>query len=755
MKKQYFLIIAFLLSIGINAQTTPYWVWAKTAAGAGDETPTCIATDDLGNVYIAGKFNSPSLTLGAIVLTNNNAPTNDIFLVKYTAQGDVIWAKSFGAAGDEAANAIAVDASGNIYLTGEFNSNFLIFDGLVIPNQGSTDIFTVMLNTSGAVQWGRSFGGRLDESGLGITKDNNGNVILCGYVNSDTISFGSTTWYNISNSPLQSVVLKMDALGNPTWVRLPDTATQGNNIARGITTDNNGNIYITGEFSNNVWFPNNAPLFSAGGSDVYVTKYSTAGSPLWSKRYGSTGTEGGIGIKSDMSNNIYITGNYTSPTVTFGTTTALVNTASGGGSSDLFVVKIDANGGPIWATSGGGAYDDYATGICTDNSGNVAISANYGSQDISFGTTTILNTGYPGNYDLCVAQFNGSGTLNFVKAAGVTTFNDYCAAIATDISGNIYATGSFFNTFTNFGNLSITNSNPLFYSELYLAKILKMPTPAICQVTVDEASVYNEIYWDKTLFAANNIDSVIIYRETTINTYKRIAAIADTALSVFVDTVRSLYFPFTGDPNSGKNRYKIQLRDTIGNTSVLSPWHQTVFDNVTGGVHSFNDYAIEGVATPVPQLNAYLLERDDNNTGAWAAIAGNSQSPMNDPNYLSYPFAAWRIRTDWSIACDPSRININTTRSNIKKPTLISGIAEANNMEVVIISPNPANQLFVVTSATAMQMLVVYNTLGEIVYKNTNQAQQQKIEVSTWNQGVYFVEITNAQGRVVKKLVKE
>jgi Secretion system C-terminal sorting domain len=324
-------------------------------------------------------------------------------------------------------------------------------------------------------------------------------------------------------------------------------------------------------------------------------------------------------------------------------------------------------------------------------------------------------------------------------------------------NGNIGGATDTTYTASTGGNYSVIVSNGGICSTTSTAVVMN-PTPqapTICMVSVDNNSEHNNIYWDKTPY--NYITSFKIYRDTANNNYALVGTVPYWDESVFADTARFLYAA-NGDPNISSWRYKISMVDTCGTESPLSPYHQTMFLQNNSGNFSWNQYQIEGQSTPVAGLSQYSCDRDPFGLNQWAPFAtiSASSTAITDPDFAAYPNGSWRTKTIWNISCDPSRVNINTTRSNIKKPTTSININEYNSNGGVSLYPNPTNELFVVASAnSAIQNLVVYNALGEVVYKNTNQTQQQKIEVSTWNQGVYFVEITNEQGRVVKKLVKE
>lgn len=300
--------------------------------------------------------------------------------------------------------------------------------------------------------------------------------------------------------------------------------------------------------------------------------------------------------------------------------------------------------------------------------------------------------------------------------------------------------------------------------------------PQICTVTTDSLSQYNVIYWDKTPFAGGVVDSFIVYREVSANTYKTIATLAYTDSSFFVDTVRTRYtIPLAnGDPNKGTYRYKIQYKDTCGGYSQLSNYHNTIYIVYNGnGQFSWNPgYTIESTSNPV---NNYLLLRDDNGLGSWNTIASTSgtQNTLVDIAHASYPNGKWRVGTQWGIVCTPtfaatSKNNmevlttktINISRSNIKNnlPAII-GIKELEINGIVKVYPNPANSVLNIEwselLAADQPQVAVRNYLGMDIMRFTPEKNQMKVtfNISSLAAGLYFIEVQSNNYRSVKKVV--
>jgi len=277
------------------------------------------------------------------------------------------------------------------------------------------------------------------------------------------------------------------------------------------------------------------------------------------------------------------------------------------------------------------------------------------------------------------------------------------------------------------------------------------PLP-ICMVTVDDSSKYNQIIWDKPL--VTYIDSFIVYREITSNNYRQIGAVPYSALSEFTDTVRAKYFPFTGNPNAGTFRYKLQFRDTSGYYSQFSPYHNTLYVTQSSGTFNWNQYSIEGDTVPIPLLTAYVLYRDDNNTGNWHAVQGvsSTQTTVTDPDFALYPNGKWRVETTWGISCNPSK-TYSTSKSNVKSSGP-NGIETIFSTESVNIYPSPVSDNLTI-EVTLPSTIEISNIQGQLIKTLTSSGTKTNVDVSEFSNGVYVVEVRTEKGVAVKKFVKE
>jgi Tfp pilus assembly protein PilZ len=237
--------------------------------------------------------------------TLTNAGAYDIFIVKYDAAGNVVWAQSAGGAYSEMGSGLSSDANGYIYITGAFESDSITFGSFTLTNAdpGSTDIFVAKYDTAGNVVWAKSAGGNNYDAGYGISTDAYGKSYVTGYFSSGNIIFGSDTLINSGGADF--FVAKYDTAGNVDWAKSANGP--GGDDGYGISVDAGGNSYVTGMFWGTGIAFGSFTLTSAGDYDIFVVKYDAAGNVVWAKSAGGSDWDQGTGISTDANGNSYVT----------------------------------------------------------------------------------------------------------------------------------------------------------------------------------------------------------------------------------------------------------------------------------------------------------------------------------------------------------------------------------------------------------------------------------------------------------------
>src|SRR5439155_80341 len=313
--------------------------WATRAGGTGGDLGQGVAIDGSGNVLVAGYFTGtadfgggPATAIGSY----------DLFVAKYTGSGAYFWARHFGGTGLVVGQSVAVDANGDVAVTGYFTGT-VDFGGGPLTSAGSYDIFVMKLSgADGSPLWAKRFGSPNDDIGYGVAVDAGGNVLVTGYFR-DAADFGGG----------------------------PLTSTYG-----GITL-------FGAKFS-----AGGALLTSAGRHDGFVAKLSRPdGAHLWAKRFGSTNVDYGYAVAVDAGGNVAVTG-FFQGTVDFGGG-PLVSA----GLEDIFVEKLAGpDGAHLWSKRFGGTSTDYGYGVAIDGAGNV-LSTGYFQNSADFGGGPLTSAG--------------------------------------------------------------------------------------------------------------------------------------------------------------------------------------------------------------------------------------------------------------------------------------------------------------------------------------------------------------------------
>jgi hypothetical protein len=233
------------------------------------------------------------------------------------------------------------------------------------------------------------------------------------------------------------------------WANSAD-GSGGDDLGAAIDVDRWGNSYVTGNYNSPSLSFGSITLFNAGNDDMFLVKYDPKGNVIWARNAGGTGVEYGTGIAVDGSGNCYVVGYFNSATLTLGYQT-LINS----GGNDLFLVKYDAGGGVVWARNAGGVASELGYDVAVDTSGNCYVAGSFATNAVTFGGTTLINTN-PGSYDMFDVKYDSAGTVVWAKSAGGPG-SEIGYSIAVDLSGNSFVAGYYNSTNVNFGPSIVTN----------------------------------------------------------------------------------------------------------------------------------------------------------------------------------------------------------------------------------------------------------------------------------------------------------
>ena len=229
-------------------------LWAKSVGGIYYDEGYSISAEANGNVFVTGYFYSPTIIFGSDTLINadTSGNTQDVFIAKYDANGNVLWAKRAGGMNYDEGYSVSTDAAGNAIVTGYFYSPKITFGSTILTNADTTgnyaDVFIVKYDGNGNMLWAKRAGGIKNDEGYSVCTDAVGNVIVTGYFYSSQITFGSSPLINADTSAATGDVflVKYDGNGNMLWTKRAGGTSYDYGYA--VSSDTSGNIFVTGAF---------------------------------------------------------------------------------------------------------------------------------------------------------------------------------------------------------------------------------------------------------------------------------------------------------------------------------------------------------------------------------------------------------------------------------------------------------------------------------------------------------------------------
>lgn len=441
-----------------------------------------IAVDNAGNAYIVGTTQCTDFPIAYPFQGSHAGGVNDIFVTKISASGDTLVYSTFiGGSGSDGASGIAVDSSGNVYITGGTDSvDFPLMSSIQGVLGGGSDAFALKLNAAGNnLVYSTYLGGSSDDSGKGIAIDAFGNAAITGKTTSSNFPTvnalqgsygGGSNGCNVEPCG-DAFIAKINAAGD-SLVYSTYLGGSGDDGGNGIAVDGTGNAYITGQ-TYSIDFPTASPIqpsFGGGWGDAFVTKIDAAGSGLLYSTYlgggPAPGDELGTSISVDTTGNAYVTG--ITYSADFPTASPYQGTYAGG-YGDAFVTKINASGsGFVYSTFLGGGGGDSGMAIAADGSGNAYVTG--GTESGNFPLSFPIKRTMGGTSEAFVTKINATGSsLSYSTYLGGSHW-DGGQGIAVDASGNAYVTGYTYATdFPTVNPIQATKSGG--YTDAFVTKI--------------------------------------------------------------------------------------------------------------------------------------------------------------------------------------------------------------------------------------------------------------------------------------------
>ena len=418
--------------------------WCRTFGGTGSDAATWVAKSSSGETYVCGYFNGavdfdPSLYGSDVRISQGGA---DIFVGKFDANGLFLWARTMGGPQDDVPWCMAVDAVGDVILTGEFRGTVDLDPTAGIDSRtsnGNGDVFVTKLTSGGGYVWTRTFGSAGNDVGRGVAVGSTLRIYVTGEF-ANTVAFDATE-SKMSQGGTDVFLTKLRSDNTYVW-----TAAMGgteDDVGRGVAVDGADRAYVVGQFRDWVDFDPTAAddvLPSNGVEDVFVTKLFGDGSYGWTRVAGGGGFDAATHVLIDSNLSVVVCGGF-NDVVDFDPAGGVdLHTAQG--NADVFVMKLTNGGLYQWAKTFGGDAGDMAAAFALDVNDHVHVAGYFGSSvdfDPSGATATFTANG---SSDAFYTRLSSTGAYSLTRTVGSPSDDDATGIVVMD-DGGVCLVGSF------------------------------------------------------------------------------------------------------------------------------------------------------------------------------------------------------------------------------------------------------------------------------------------------------------------------
>lgn len=464
----FLLFIFLVLSCFSSGQSID---WLIKAGGLKSDKGSTIVLDSQGNTYITGYYNEQA-DFGPFNTGFSFASSKEVFVAKIDPQGNYLWVTNAINYYDDRGLGLCLDPQGNVYVTGTCWGG-LEWDGLDVYNStGYTDqIFVTKFTSDGQIVWMKNAGVNsgstitawwdpnqtiyCDDHAFDIISDSQGDLFVTGYLSSVDSNPTVASFDNIdipmTYGDTLGFLAKLSNDGTWQWVK----TFEGVHLYRdnGIGLDDEDNVYIAGGFKGTKTFETDVLISNQASLDIFVVKYDNDGNYQFVKQVGDTLDDRADGITYGNDNHMYVTGEFRGE-VFFGTDD--LNNYGGPEDKDIFVAKMSKEGNWIWATkAGSNKGGDRGIGICANKQGNIFVSGQFRA-DAKFGAITMNSNYAADSTQFFVSMIDTSGIWRWVIDGG-GEYTDRVNSVVVDDSCNLYFVGYFKESMTS-GEFSLVAS---------------------------------------------------------------------------------------------------------------------------------------------------------------------------------------------------------------------------------------------------------------------------------------------------------
>jgi hypothetical protein len=772
MKKLVLLQLFCLCSMNCIFSQSLNWQWAKvpTAVNYYESEGWAAAVDASNNLFATGYFSGvPFLIFGRDTVYNiGNVNNTNNYLVKYTAEGNTLWAKGASTSGIAIANvdgmAVATDKNENVFIAGFYFGDSVSFGSFMLPNSPTNTerIFLAKYDSAGHVLWATSPNGTFDNDlSIGIATDIDGGLFITGHYGGDSLQLGATTLFHTSLTSNWDVYLaKYDAAGNVLWARGSRSPTLTNvpeyqESAAAVVSDASGNVYIAGTFFNDsITFGGITLLPGDSNYHSYLVKYDSVGNQQWAK-IPKSGHVFVSGMAIYMNRDVYITGYFGDSISSF--------------DEIFYVTKLDSSGNTLWTRNVTGCIYSGGYSVVTDSNGNVFVSGFFEWDSLTIGGIhSVLEVGGPD--PMFIFSFDSSG--NILCTTLLPSGGDDQSGIAVGNNGVGYVTGDFYSDSLALGNINLIGNGGeiTFTAAFYCPNCLTsdylnytLSSNILCPgdsalITFNNNSAASilpnsSVSWLDSTQAILKPDTTTTY---TVSGYALCGAHVTQFLTITVVNER---VSITSNKTIICSTDSAQICAPAGYTTYLwnsgqtttciytraaGDYYVTVTEN--GGCSATSNHLGIDVYPSVPVSVSVLGD---------TLISGNANSyqwMLNGSNIIGATSYLY-------VALNPGAYTLQVTDSNgcteISTPIVVGRIGEVDGSKISIY-PNPSNGKWILSGDNSLLKaeIEVFDAAGRLIYSRFVENLQSVIDISGVAKGVYELRVKGDGFSAIRKLVK-
>lgn len=714
---------------GLFAQNNVY-DWAQKYGMNGIDKLNSICEDVNGNTYAVGAFTN-AITINGVQTSSKGS--SDLFLIKSNPAGQALLGITIGGIGEDAANSVVYD-NGFIYIGGFF-SNTVAFDDASsngnLTSDGGKDGFLLKLDTLGAFQWVKKWGGLSDQMITDLSANSIHQIIAVGNFEGNGLLHpdnSSTITNNIGGKDF--FVSTLNPNGNLAWTR--SFGSIGNDVVNGVATSSANEIVLTGSYSGDIIFDttNVTPVSAIAAEDLFVLKLASTGHYIWDVTLNNSDAIIGHDV-AVRNNEIALVGSFS------GNISATIGgnhqSISSTGFLDMFFSKINSTTGAlVWLKTAGSNSNEEALAVQFDALGDI-YAAGYFASTINFGNSITLSSS--GFYDAFAVKYTNAGNCEWAKRFSGTN-NEQANDILVDDNFNVYVVGQFTGT-VDF-NPSIV-SNTLTTDGSQDAFIVKL------QKCVASTGVHTVIACDKyrwldgveytsnnntatfTLVDANHLgcDSII-----TLN-----LTIKESSTGIHTVTACQKYTWLNGITYTESNntaKHILSGANINGCDSILTlnltikPLDRTFTYKVSTGTLIAN------------QENATYQWINCNNNLPIAGATNREFTPTNSGEFA--------LAVTYNGCADTSDCIV------------LQDVSVEENEALFSVFPNPSQGVFQITNSqniSAGTQIQVFSNDGKLLIQQNMMQGNAVVDLSAMPSGVYFLKLKSNDRVITKKLIKQ